>query len=320
MSKGQQTTIADVEGALPEEPTTPQWVSDPAQPYQVMRPLTEDEYEALKASIQQHGVSQPVEVDEAGNILDGHNRFAICSELQIVCPIKVVGHLRSDQEKRDYARQINCAKRSPELAEKKRLAAEMLKEDTSRSNRSIGRIVGMSHHTVEAVRRAMESSGQIAQVVDETDATEEETSEPKFPYLEGDGWKLWQKMEALDLLGRIQEANQKVLGEIIQQRDRQPPVILQIIRAAGAFSGRDWLRLNELWGSEDAKQRAVVISRLLGTMPAPDPRLSHLLTAVQEIEEALRMNGKSPDPALAVEAKGRINEFVAKIESEQIRW
>ena len=46
--------------------------------YQVMPPLSPEEYAALKADIATRGVLFPVEYDEDGNILDGHHRVKAC--------------------------------------------------------------------------------------------------------------------------------------------------------------------------------------------------------------------------------------------------
>ena len=43
--------------------------------YQLLPPLTYDEYQALKADIATRGVQVPIERDEAGNVLDGHHRL-----------------------------------------------------------------------------------------------------------------------------------------------------------------------------------------------------------------------------------------------------
>jgi hypothetical protein len=52
-------------------------------PYQVMPPLSPDEYAALKVDIALRGVQVPVEYDERDNELDGHHRIQICGELGI---------------------------------------------------------------------------------------------------------------------------------------------------------------------------------------------------------------------------------------------
>ena len=43
----------------------------------LLPPQSEPERDALKASIAAEGVKDPIKVDESGNILDGHSRFAI---------------------------------------------------------------------------------------------------------------------------------------------------------------------------------------------------------------------------------------------------
>jgi len=52
--------------------------------YQVMPDLTPIEYEALKADIAERGVLIPVEVDENGQLLDGHHRVRAWQELRAV--------------------------------------------------------------------------------------------------------------------------------------------------------------------------------------------------------------------------------------------
>lgn len=43
--------------------------------YQLLPDLTEEEYEALKADIAERGVMVPIELDEQGNVLDGHHGY-----------------------------------------------------------------------------------------------------------------------------------------------------------------------------------------------------------------------------------------------------
>ncbi len=50
--------------------------------YQVMPELTPIEYESLKADIAERGVLVPVEVDEHGEVLDGHHRIKAWHELR----------------------------------------------------------------------------------------------------------------------------------------------------------------------------------------------------------------------------------------------
>jgi ParB-like chromosome segregation protein Spo0J len=43
--------------------------------------LTEQEYNGLKRSIQNHGLHETIKVNKKDEILDGHHRFKICNEL-----------------------------------------------------------------------------------------------------------------------------------------------------------------------------------------------------------------------------------------------
>jgi hypothetical protein len=121
-------------------------------PYQLLPPLTTDEYAALRDDIAAHGVRVPVDVDERGKLLDGHHRAAIAAELGIHCPTRVVNGL-TEEEKRAHALAVNAHRRQLSREQRRELVAAELARDPSRSDRAIGRIVGVSHHTVAAVRR-----------------------------------------------------------------------------------------------------------------------------------------------------------------------
>jgi hypothetical protein len=124
-----------------------------AQPYQVMPPLAEAEYEALKASIAAgYDPAHPVVTDENGIVLDGHHRRQVCAELGITPPVVILPGLTEDQ-KHDYAVRANLACRHLTQLQKRELIAAELERDPSRSDREIGRLCGADHKTVGAVRR-----------------------------------------------------------------------------------------------------------------------------------------------------------------------
>jgi len=78
--------------------------------YQLLAPLRPEELAALEADIQKRGVLLPVEVDEDGQILDGHHRAAIAARLRLPCPT-LVRRFASEQEKREHAIKMNLARR-----------------------------------------------------------------------------------------------------------------------------------------------------------------------------------------------------------------
>lgn len=123
------------------------------QPYQVMPPLADAEYEALKASIAAgYDPARPIVVDENGAVLDGHHRKRVCAEIGITPPTVVLPGLTEDQ-KHDYALRANLACRHLNQQQKRELIRAELDRDPSRSDREIGRLCGADHKTVGAVRR-----------------------------------------------------------------------------------------------------------------------------------------------------------------------
>jgi len=84
--------------------------------YQVMPDLTPIEYEGLKASISEVGVLVPVELDEDGNILDGHHRVRAWTELRaegvdIAKYATLVRRGMTEEQKRNHARVLNVNRR-----------------------------------------------------------------------------------------------------------------------------------------------------------------------------------------------------------------
>lgn len=86
-------------------------MAGPGHPkYQLLAPLRPEEVAALEADIQKRGVLLPVEIDENGQILDGHHRAAIASRLHLPYAT-LVRRFATEQEKREHAIKMNLARR-----------------------------------------------------------------------------------------------------------------------------------------------------------------------------------------------------------------
>jgi hypothetical protein len=81
-----------------------------SSPFQLLPPLTDEERAALKADIAARGVMVAIELDENGNILDGHHRKAIAEELGIEFP-SVVRTGMDEAAKREHVLKINLLRR-----------------------------------------------------------------------------------------------------------------------------------------------------------------------------------------------------------------
>lgn len=133
--------------------------------YQVMEELTAEEYAELKESIRQKGILLPVEIDQDGNVIDGYNRSQIAKELQaegitVDVPTRQKVY-KNEEEKRETAYILNMKRRQLDKDGKKRIAEKMLKEFPAKSNRQIAEVVNLNHETVGAIRKKLESGGEI---------------------------------------------------------------------------------------------------------------------------------------------------------------
>lgn len=119
--------------------------------FQLFSPLPEDKYQALKADIQANGVLVPVEIDQNGQVLDGHHRIRAWKELraegvQIADYPRVIRSFDNDDDREEHAAKINCIHRDVSLEDKQRNALRWRNERGWTYER-IGHALGVSHMT-----------------------------------------------------------------------------------------------------------------------------------------------------------------------------
>jgi phage N-6-adenine-methyltransferase len=141
----------------------------PLSHYQVVPPLTAAEFASLAADIEVRGVQVAVELDEHGNVLDGHHRIRACRELGITWWPEVTRHGLSEAEKRRHARTLNLARRHLSGEQKRQLIADQLRETPTASDRNIAQDLGVDHHTVADVRQLMVANGEFPQPLPRVD-------------------------------------------------------------------------------------------------------------------------------------------------------
>ena len=132
--------------------------------YQIMPALTAEEYAELKADIASRGVMVPIEYDEHGNVLDGHHRLKVCSELGITEYPRVIRPGMTEAEKRTHARKLNMARRHLTQEQRRELTREQVQETPEKSDRQIAAGLGISPTTAGSIRREMENIGQVSKL------------------------------------------------------------------------------------------------------------------------------------------------------------
>ena len=119
------------------------------------------QFKALKEDIADRGILTPIDIDEKGNILDGHHRFRACKELGIIDFPTVIRLGLTEQEKRLFSRKSNMMRRHLNRKQIRELIAAQLKETPKWANNRIGLELGVSHNTVKKVRTELEATCQI---------------------------------------------------------------------------------------------------------------------------------------------------------------
>lgn len=129
--------------------------------YQLLPPLSPEEHGALESSILAHGVLVPVEYDEAGEIIDGHHRVAICRNNRIADWPRVTRPGLSEQEKRARVRELNLARRHLTTFQKRALIEQQVIETPHLSNRALAAQLGVDGKTIGAARDRLEVTGGL---------------------------------------------------------------------------------------------------------------------------------------------------------------
>ena len=138
-------------------------------PFQVMPPLTDDEFDALLLDISENGITVPVVYDQHGRLIDGHHRVEIARRLRIDVP-QVVREVANAQEARSIAYALNLHRRHLSREQKRDLLAASIKADPHLSDRQHAERAGTSPTTAGAVRAALEESEQLSKLDSRTGA------------------------------------------------------------------------------------------------------------------------------------------------------
>jgi site-specific DNA-methyltransferase (adenine-specific) len=129
--------------------------------YQFFPDLPPDEFAALMADIDEHGIQVAVIQDELGNTIDGHQRERAAKELGIVkYPITVMSGL-TEEQKRHLALSLNVKRRHLTRPQMQALIEQELLRTPDIANNWLAEILGVDDRTVQAARKRLESTSAL---------------------------------------------------------------------------------------------------------------------------------------------------------------
>ena len=136
-----------------------------ADPFQIFPRSSDKELDNLRASVEAVGLRNPVVVDEAGNVIDGHGRRDICNDLKIDWLVGADVRIGlSQHEKLALAIDLNMWRRPIQLSRTKRseLIDIYLIANPQLSDIQIADLFGVSQPTVNRRRRSLIQMNKLA--------------------------------------------------------------------------------------------------------------------------------------------------------------
>lgn len=130
--------------------------------FQLFSPLSSEKYTSLKEDIRRCGVLIPVEVDQHGQVLDGHHRIRAWGELKgegvnLADYARIIRHFDNDDDREEHAAKVNSNRRDITIEDKQRNALRWREHEWS--YRRIADALGVGKSTVYDWLGAEEESG-----------------------------------------------------------------------------------------------------------------------------------------------------------------
>lgn len=126
----------------------------------LMPNMTEEEFQALKADIKQHGLREPILIFN-GHVVDGRHRLRACRDLGIKPQVKELTCRKQDLA--SLVRSLNFHRRHLTREQKQAIIRQQLKETPNKSDRQIAKELGVSNQTVSIARNKMVAEGQLCE-------------------------------------------------------------------------------------------------------------------------------------------------------------
>jgi hypothetical protein len=135
----------------------------------IAREKTREEKAALRESIRKYGIREPLTIYEE-KIIDGRHRYAEASAIdyQFKPTDFTAKYFASYEQARAWVRDKAVNDKNLSVDDRRGLAKELIREQPTPANREIGRLCGLSHHTVKDVRTELDNESQAKEADDKS--------------------------------------------------------------------------------------------------------------------------------------------------------
>lgn len=138
-----------------------------SDPYRIFSPATDEERDRLRASIEANGLQSPVVMDDAENIIDGHERRDICEELGVDWLKNAIVLINlTEAEKFARAIELNLCRCTRIIDKKQRdkMLDTYLIARPELSGPSVASLFGVDQSTVSRRKAALIAAGEMPAV------------------------------------------------------------------------------------------------------------------------------------------------------------
>ena len=269
--------------------------------FQVMPPLTVDEYNDLHDSIKEHGVQVPITVDENSIVIDGHHRRKIASEIGIDCPTVVKAGL-TDTEKRTLALSLNIDRRHLNREQKRALVERSLRSDPQLTDREHARRTGASPSTVGSARSRLEKVSKLDTFAERVDPRTGNATQPatrRRDHTEEDFDRMREECEKeeSELPATLAHKTPYKPGYVLTLDSRGTKPLITVGEDGRATSTREsYIKAMDWWRENPRAQQYTAVKET--GLPT---------SAMSETSSALRKNGEIPK--VSNSGRAQIEEF-----------
>ncbi len=246
--------------------------------------------EALAASIEKYDLLHPVVVDDADNLVAGERRLEACKLLGwTMVPVRRLGEL-TEAERREIELEENLRRKDLTQYERNKTIttlAETAREiaETCTESVQVSKPVRGPSREPGSARDVAERIGIPVQTI--RDAERHVSTVEANPFMGGDDWKQYHVLEARNHLERLPEDDRPKAASLINQPATPPKTALEMLHNLATMPAPERSHVFELADSPDARDRSLALTTAAKRPAMPDPRLTRLRAAIDELRGAV---------------------------------